>query len=203
MKKIFSALLLVFTLISCVNTASKREEQTVDEKSKYLIIGFVEDFVATHPNFDSNDITREKADEDFISEFRNISDSTNLIQGIPVKLEAMNDLKNGKVVAQFQSWITPQNFQFPGPVNEVNFDVVGSIDNKYVEILNEDTYYVVYGKFIDCIENLLAFYAILGKRSSVYTPLFSVRKDDILDDKYEVSLGMMYFDIDSISKFEF
>ena len=202
MKKIYSALLLVFALISCVNNTSKQKEQMVDEKAKYPIVGFVENFVAAHPNFDSNDITREKADEDFISEFRNLSDSINLIQGIPVKLEALNNINDGKVMAQFQSWIKPYNFQFPGSINDVNFDVVGRIDNKYVDILDEDTYYVIHGRFIDRIKNLPAFYSILGKSSSVYTPMFSVRKDDIWDDKYEVSLGMMYYEIDSISKFE-
>ncbi len=203
MKKIVFILMnLLMLLSSCMQTSTNKVNVEQNRKSEYPIVGFVEDFVATHPNFDSNDLTRQQADEDFLKSFTELSDSINLIKNIPVKLNALNKDSKGNVMAQFQSWIKPSDFEFPSPLYEVNFDIVGKIDPKYVSILNEDSYYTINGKFIGRIENLQAFHALLGRSSSVYTPEFSVRKDDIFDDRYEVSLGMMYFDIDSISNFE-
>lgn len=202
MKKVIYFLLSSLMLLSsCVQTSTNKVDEEQNRKSEYPIVGFVEDFVSSHPNFDSNDITREQADEDFLRLFTELSDSINLIKNIPVKLCALNRDSKGNVMAQFRSWIKPTNFEFPLPIHEVNFDVIGKIDPKYVSILNEDSYYTINGKFIGRIENLQAFHALLGRRSSVYTPMFSVRKDDIWDDRYEVSLGMMCFDIDSISNF--
>ena len=195
---ILSFLTLLFS--SCVNSSyNKQEEQNA--KSKLPIVGFVEEFVASHPNFDNNDITREQADADFLQSFTEVSDSINLLQNIPVKLCAINQNSKGQVIAQFRSWIKPTNFEFPNPVNEVNFDVIGRIDPKYVDSLNEESYYTLYGTFISRIESIDTFMVILGRDTSVYTPSFDVRKDDICDDQYDVSLGMMYFDIDSISPF--
>lgn len=202
MKKVIYFLLSSLMLLSsCVQTSTNKVDEEQNRKSEYPIVGFVEDFVSSHPNFDSNDITREQADEDFLRLFTELSDSINLIKNIPVKLCALNRDSKGNVMAQFRSWIKPTSFEFPLPIHEVNFDVIGEIDPKYVSILNEDSYYTINGKFIGRIENLQAFHALLGRRSSVYTPMFSVRKDDIWDDRYEVSLGMMCFDIDSISNF--
>ena len=200
-KAIYFFLSTMMLLTSCMQTSTNKVDDEQNRKSEYPIVGFVEDFVTTHPNFDSNNITREQADEDFLKSFTELSDSINLIKNIPVKLCALNKDSKGNVMAQFRSWIKPTNFEFPLPLNEVNFDVIGKIDPKYVNILNDDSYYTISGKFIGRIDNLHAFHALLGRSTSVYTPMFSVRKDDIWDDRYEVSLGMMYFDIDSISNF--
>lgn len=189
-------------LSSCMQTSTNKENVEQNRKSEFPIVGFVEDFIAAHPNFDNNDLTRQEADEDFLKSFTALSESINLIQNIPVKLNALNKDSNGNVMAQFQSWIKPYGFEFPSPIKEVYFDIVGKIDPKYVSILNEDSYYTINGKFIGRIENLDAFQTFLGNVPSVYTSKFSVRKDNIFDDKYEVSLGMMYFDIDSISNFD-
>ena len=197
-------ILSVLFLLSCgqPNPNKINENQDQDIKEKYPIVEFVEDFIAAHPNFDSNDITRKKADEEFIKSFTEYSDSINLILGIPVKLEALNEISDGKITAQFRSWITPYNFKFPLPIDEVNFDIVGVINPKYVNTLNEDSYYTIHGKFVSRIESINAFEVILGRQTRVYTEDFSVRKDDIYDDKYDVKLGMMYFDIDSVSVYK-
>lgn len=196
---ILSVITLLFS--SCVNSSYNKQEEEQNAKSQFPIVGFVEEFVATHPNFDNNNITREQADADFLQSFTEVSDSINLLQNIPVKLCALNQNSKGQVIAQFRSWIKPTNFEFPKPVNEVNFDVIGCIDPKYVDSLNDGSYYTLSGTFIGRIESIDAFMALLGLRTSVYTPSFNVRKDDIWDDQYEVSLGMMYFDIDSIAPF--
>lgn len=208
MKRILLFLASSIILLSgCVQTSTKNVEggqnQNEDQnrKSEFPIVGFVEDFVAAHPNFDSNDITREQADENFLKSFTEVSDSVNLIENIPVKLCALNKDSKGNVMAQFRSWAGPTDFEFPLPVNEVNFDIVGKVDPKYVDRLNENSYYTINGKFIGRIESIPAFEALLGRSTMIYTPLFSVRKDDIWDDRYEVSLGMMYYDIESISDF--
>lgn len=194
-------MMLLSSCTHTTHTTTAKANEVQDRKSEYPIVGFVENFVATHPNFDSNDITREQADEDFLKSFTEVSDSINLIKNIPLKLCALNKDSKGNIMAQFQSWIKPTNFEFPLPLYKVNFDVIGKIDPKYVSILNENSYYTINGKFIDRIDNLEEFQTLLGRGSFIYTPLFSVRKDEMLHDRYEVSLGMMHYDIDSISRF--
>lgn len=144
MKKILFCLAGSIMLLSgCVQTSSDKVKEVQNQneeqnrKSEFPIVGFVEDFVAAHPNFDSNDITREQADEDFLKSFTEFSDSVNLIENIPVKLCGLNKDSKGNVMAQFRSWAGPSDFEFPLPVNEVNFDIVGKIDPKYVNSLNE------------------------------------------------------------------
>ncbi|MBD5380279.1 MAG: hypothetical protein HDR74_10470 [Bacteroides sp.] len=200
-KSLYILSLITLLFSSCVNSSYNKQEEEQNSKSKYPIVGFVEEFVASHPNFDNNNITREQADVDFLQSFTEVSDSVNLLQNIPVKLCALNQNSKGEVMAQFRSWIKPTNFEFPKPVNEVNFDVIGRIDPKYVDSLNDDSYYTLSGTFIGRIESMDVFRVLLGLRTSIYTPSFNVRKDDIWDDQYEVSLGMMYFAIDSIAPF--
>lgn len=194
---------LILILSSCIQPTSNKVEEEENRKAQFPIVGFVENFVASHPNFDSNDITRKQADGDFLKSFTDVSDSTNLIKGIPVKLEDLCEDSKGRVMAHFQSWIKPSAFEFPLPIQDVYFDVVGAVNSQYVNTLNEDTYYTIHGKFVSKIDNLPAFRMLLGRSSSVYAPQFQVRKDDIWDDRFEVSLGMMYFDIDSISEFKY
>ena len=58
---ILSVITLLFS--SCVNSSYNKQEEEQNAKSQFPIVGFVEEFVATHPNFDNNNITREQADE--------------------------------------------------------------------------------------------------------------------------------------------
>lgn len=142
-RNIIMRLMAIFSVIglaSCGSTVNHEQEEQ-NRKAEFPIIAFVENFVVTHPNFDNNDITRDEADKEFVISFMNASDSLNLIAGIPVKLEAMQENSKGEIMAQFQAWIKPSGFSYPHPIHEINFDVVGKIEPKYVSILSEDTYY--------------------------------------------------------------
>lgn len=195
MKQFPAILCIVFLLCSCLTKTIQQEQNNTDQ---FPIVGFVENFVARYPNFDNNDIIRKKCDAEFIIAFKNASDSLNLVKNIPLELITVYEKSNGQIMAQFRSWIKPRNFEFPLPLQDVNFDIIGSISPNYVNILKDNSYYLIDGKFIDRIENLALFKTLLGRQTSVYTGDFNVRKDDIWHDRYKVDLGMMYFDIDSI-----
>jgi hypothetical protein len=203
MRKIYLLLGLLLALTSCVNSTTRQrqeQEQETNQKATLPIADFVEKFLFNHKNFNNNEITREQADKDFLAEFKAASDSINLIEGIPVQLEALNDFGNGKVMAQFRAWITPHSYKFPFPINDVNFDVVCQIDERYVTTLNDKAYYVLHGKLKECVD-FDTFEKLLGKRNSIYTPLFQVRKSDFHDGSVVVSLGIMHYDVDSITNF--
>lgn len=188
-------LFLVFLISGCVNSTYTKQELERQVKAKYPIVGFIDEFVETHPNFDNNDVTREQADTDFVKAFAEASDSVNLLRNIPVELCSINKNSNGDVYAQFRSW---RNNNLPQPINRVNFDVICRIDSTYVESLSDDSCYLIYGKLIKRIETIDVFRALLGRPTIVYTYEFNVRKDGVRNDKYEVNLGMLFFEIDSI-----
>ena len=195
----FSLFFLFLFLTACGNSSSLIQKEQQNSKTNLPIISFVECFIASYPNFDNNDIERKNADVAFLMEVMSFSDSMNLIHNIPVKLKAMNETKKGNIIAQFSSWPSPRGFDYPNPVKEVNFDIIGEINPEYVKTLNEDNYYIIYGKLISPI----SFQDVknkLGKSfRSVYTPSTHVRKDWISKDKYEVDLGLMEYRIDSIA----
>lgn len=197
-KHILILLAIVFT--GCANSNSSLNDED-NRKDKFPIVGFVEQFVSSNPNFDSNDIMREKADSIFYAEFVSESEQKNLIEGIPVKLISLQKDSKENIMAQFESWITPPYFDFPLPIKDVNFDIVGSIKESYVASLNEKSYYIIHGKLISRIYSIDKFRLLVGRNTRIYTPFFGVRKSDYYSERYEVSLGMMHYQIDSISQF--
>ena len=107
-----------------------------------------------------------------------------------MKLEDMN--KNGThTMIHLGTWIEPTNWEYRGILNEVNVDVISSVSDSLITILENDKYYRIYGKYIERL-NLSAAQVLFGKRISVYTPNVSIEKDDIWDDKVNVDLGILY-----------
>ena len=190
MKKVYLLLFLIVILQSCVNSGQRTRLVEKDLPME----NFVRTFINQNPNYALNDITKEETSKLFSKVMLDSLKTTNLLYGVPMKLEDMN--KNGThTMIHLGTWIEPTNWEYRGILNEVNVDVISSVSDSLITILENDKYYRIYGKYIERL-NLSAAQVLFGKRISVYTPNVSIEKDDIWDD-----LGILYFEIDSIIPF--
>ena len=195
MKKVYLLLFLIVILQSCVNSGQRTRLVEKDLPME----NFVRTFINQNPNYALNDITKEETSKLFSKVMLDSLKTTNLLYGVPMKLEDMN--KNGThTMIHLGTWIEPTNWEYRGILNEVNVDVISSVSDSLITILENDKYYRIYGKYIERL-NLSAAQVLFGKRISVYTPNVSIEKDDIWDDKVNVDLGILYFEIDSIIPF--
>lgn len=195
MKKFYLLSLLVVILQSCVNNGQRTR---LVEKDLPMEI-FVNTFINQNPNYALNDITKEETCKLFSRVVLDSLKTTNLLYGVPMKLEDMN--KNGThTMIHLGTWIEPRNWEYRGILNEVNVDVISSVSDSLITILENDKYYRIYGKYNERL-NLSAAQVLFGKRISVYTPNISIEEDDIWVTKVNVDLGILYFEIDSIMPF--
>lgn len=195
MKKFYLLSLLVVILQSCVNNGQRTR---LVEKDLPMEI-FVNTFINQNPNYALNDITKEETCKLFSKVVLDSLKTTNLLYGVPMKLEDMN--KNGThTMIHLGTWIEPRNWEYRGILNEVNVDVISSVSDSLITILENDKYYRIYGKYNERL-NLSAAQVLFGKRISVYTPNISIEEDDIWVTKVNVDLGILYFEIDSIMPF--
>lgn len=200
--KIFYTILLFTVLIlsGCSKYVPEKIEQNPTENLH--IVKFINDFLATHENFNNNDITRQKADMDFFQSFSNLSDSINVIEGIPLKLVMINETSNGDFIAQFRSWQEPSAFSYPYPIESVNFDLVGKIDSLYAYSLTDNSYYTISGKFIRRFVDLTSMEYFLGRGTTAWSNKFQIREPINLNDVYEVYLGLLEYEIYSIIPYQ-
>lgn len=192
MKKVYLLLFLIVILQSCVNSGQRTRLVEKDLPME----NFVRTFINQNPNYALNDITKEETSKLFSKVMLDSLKTTNLLYGVPMKLEDMN--KNGThTMIHLGTLIEPTNWEYRGILNEVNVDVISSVSDSLITILENDKYYRIYGKYIERL-NLSAAQVLFGKRISVYTPNVSIEKDDIWDDKVNVDLGILYFDNSSL-----
>lgn len=191
MKKFFIYCFTLVVMCSCNYTPPTRYKIVeVDLPLENLI----NDFLKDKPNFFNNAATIEEGNQDFIrvlSDTLNTSDcKMNLFDGIPLRLETINKTKEFGYVAQFGSWISPNDFKFHY-VNDINFDVFCQIPDSIVTTLKEKEYYILDGWYVSnltydgCIR-------LLGERTSVWSPKVEIKKERPFNDDYffkEVNLG--------------
>ena len=190
----FLSLTLVISMASCI----KPGERTRMVDKKLPIEELVDTFMKQNPSYLNNDITMEEGDKEFQKIV--IDTATNYIEGIPMRLVTIN--KNGKAyMGQFESWIKPNGFEYQVPVYEVYFDVLTVIPDSLVNTLKEEEYYLLEGSVIQRMAGIEVMETLLGKNTIAYTNDFGIRKDDNWDDKYEVSLGLIYFHATTIKPF--
>lgn len=164
---------------------------------------FVSDFLDSHKDYFNNDITKKEGDKIFQETLEKSIDSLHLFEGLPIQLQSITQDNKGKYVAQFRcaGYQTPYNrFEYQDSINDVVFDIWGEVPDSVAKQLKEDVIYMFYGKFISFLKYGAAM-IISNSRPTVYTPEINIRPDDIFDEEIEVSMGMSYWDIDSIVEF--
>lgn len=164
---------------------------------------FVSDFLDSHKDYFNNDITKEEGDLRFQIALEKSIDSLHLFEGLPIQLQRITQDNDGAYIAQFRcaGYQTPYNrFEYQDSINDVVFDIWGKVPDSVAKQLKEDVNYMFYGKFIGFLKYGAAM-IISNSRPTVYTGSINLRPDDIFDEEVEVSLGMSYWDIDSIVEF--
>lgn len=178
-------------------------EKKIRQPRKLPIEKFVSDFVDTHKDYFNNDITKNEGDKIFQETLEKSIDSLHLFEGLPIQLQSITQDKNGKYVAQFRcaGYQTPYNrFEYQDSINDVVFDIWGEVSDSVAKQLKEDVNYMFYGKFVSFLKYGAAM-IISNSRPTVYTGSINLRPDDIFDKEIVVSMGMSYWNLDSIVEF--
>lgn len=195
MKKIYLLFFLIIALLGCVDN---RPRTKLVEKN-LPIENFVDTFVSQNPKYYLNDITKEETSKLFEKTVLDTLDKTNLLDGVPLKLEGMN--KSGKhTMIHLRAWMTPTNWKYRGNVHEVTVDVISSVGDSLITVLENEKFYRIYGSCIGQLSLGLAR-KLFGRQITVYNNKIVFKNDDFYDDKINVDLGILYYDIDSIKPF--
>lgn len=123
----------------------------------------------------------------------------NILKGIPVKLQRINETQ-GRCVAQFQSWIKPDGFKYKNNINNIYFDVIGTIPDSLSTLIKENVYYTFEGNFISRVDGIRMLETMLGKTTRAYTNAICIEKD--YADYISVSIGILYFDLNRVEIFK-
>ena len=194
---VIPTLLIIATLVAC---NAKPGERTRYVEETYPIENYVKSFLDNHKDFNTNDITRESTNSEFEKQILDTLVKDNLLKGLPVKLERIGKNK-GSYVAQFRSWIHPSGFKFKNTLDDVYFDIVGTIPDSLATKISDNKYYSIDGRFVSKLNRVEEIEVLLGKNTMAYTNNIAIRVDDILEEKVEVSLGILFFDITSVELF--
>ena len=162
---------------------------------------FVFDFIHSHPDLDNNDITREKASQEFKNLFVTSVNEMSLLKDVPVKFYAVNKLMNGEYMAQFRAWAKPYLYSYADSIDDVCFDAVAKLSEDKIIPLKEGEFYYLKANFISEVPSPESFVALFGRETDFTTFKWGARKSSY-GKKWDVHLGMMYLDIDSVVKYE-
>jgi hypothetical protein len=195
---------MVFVMCSCNLTPVPQYESV---ETDLPIEGFINDFLVSNPKFFNNDITIEEGNKDFIKNLEDTLKTTdgkmNLFDGIPVRLKTIHKNKRlGGYVAQFDSWIEPDNFDFHY-VSEINFDVFCEIPDSVAFELKENKHYVLDGVYVGHL-TYYNYTQFLGKTTSVWSPIVKIEKDKTYISDYfqrKVNLGCVLLFVDDIKEY--
>ena len=198
MKKLLLIMTAFLLLASCANngrTASQRANDTCH------IEQYFHKFMARYPDGLNNEIKKEEMNKQFVAEITDSLRNSNwLLEDLPLSFESIQKCNNGNCYVHFQSWIKPTDWEFKDfDFNEVCFDLVGEVPSSYIDILKEGDYYVVHGRLKRFIR--LSEFKLYTDEMA-YTPFIGIEKETLSDTRVNWQLGMMLFDIDSISEYK-
>lgn len=191
--------LILFTILATIMLMVACKKHYVEET--YPFETFCEEFLNTHKDFNSNNITREAANKEFIQLVLDTLEKDNILKGLPIRLNSV-DRCGDHITAHFRSWTKPSNFEFKKPIYEINYDIICTIPDSLSTILKDEEYYTIDGQFISRIENIAMMDVLLGRKEFAYTDKISIESDIILKDEIVVNMGILYFDIKTIEPFK-
>ena len=185
-------------LASCVNngrTASQRVNDTCH------IEQYFHKFMARYPDGFNNEIKKEEMNKQFVAEITDSLHNSNwLLEDLPLSFESIQKCDDGNCYVHFQSGIKPTDWQFKDfDFDNVGFDLVGKVPSSYIDVLKEGNFYFVHGKFKRFIQ--LSEFEVYTEKMA-YTSVVGIEKEFLSDTGVDWKLGMMLFDIDSISEYK-
>ena len=96
MKKVYLLLFLIVILQSCVNSGQRSRLVEKDLPME----NFVRTFINQNPNYALNDITKEETSKLFSKVMLDSLKTTNLLYGVPMKLEGSSDISRDAAIMQ-------------------------------------------------------------------------------------------------------
>ena len=163
------------------------------------IENFVDTFVKHNPHYYLNDITKEETSKLFEKTVIDTLNKTNLLDGVPLKLQGMSKA-DGYAYVHLRAWATPSYWEYRGKLHDLTVDVIASVSDSLITVLENEKFYRIYGSYIGQLSLGLAR-ELFGKKIMVYNYEIVFKIDDIYDDKINVDLGILYYSIDSIKPF--
>jgi hypothetical protein len=181
--------LALFTACQLTPSSSQSDKEQTELKSEK----FVKTFLQEHRNWDINDITKRNTNDTFKLVVKDqLID--NFLDDFPLELGEINEYKKGKFAAVFASHYIKNNVEYKSILNNIKFDIIGLIPDSLVQTLQKDKKYLVKGKFIRFLSDDFKNYI----NGMVYTNEVKI-DNDIISKNLEVSLGIMLFEVQSVT----
>lgn len=189
--KLILGLLSLALFTSCQTTPSSTK--TDKERTELKSEKFIKTFLQEHPNWDKNDITKLNTNDTFQLAAKDQLRG-NFLDDFPLELGEINEYNKGKFAAVFASHYTKINVEYNSILDNTKFDIIGLIPDSLVQTLQKNKKYLVKGKFIKFLSNDFKNYI----NGMVYTNQVKIDKD-IISKNLEVSLGIMLFEVQSVT----
>jgi hypothetical protein len=196
MKNIVSFIVILSVLGSC----SLKRERTQMVERKLPVELFIDSFIKQYPDYRLNDITIQRTNEIFRKIVLDTLKVYDLLLGVPMRLADMNRVNN-KTMVHFDTWIKPREWDYMGVLHSLNTDIIASVNDSLISVLKNDEYYNIHGKLIKRLNDPAIARFLFGRMIPLYTNSISIGKHDIFDDMIEVNLGILHYQIDSLSEF--
>ena len=187
MKKILILLLCGVTICSCVVP-----NQSVQSEPDPPIVSLVDSFVATHPDFMNNAITREQANADWEKAVLDSFKNSRFLDGVCLTMIRINKTKKHGYIAQFRSAYNDCNHY--RNIHDLYFDVLTYVPDSIALTLVERADYTIYGDIIGPI-NFSAMETLYEAPLDRYTDDYSITNYEYSDGKYDIKMANIMMDI--------
>lgn len=200
MKRIICFLILVSALfVSC--QYSNNTQQRILTDNTLRIEQFVDTFLVQHPDWNNNSVKREQANKEFKKLFLSTMEKENLLEGVPMNLRSVHKVKRKNMVhldIQNLNFKYKQLVEYELGIYSLHGDIIGAVPDSLVDILVEGRSYEVSGRFIGELGSIEIMRNLIG-----YNEMAWSNQIYIIDESLgqEVSVGILYMDIDSIKPF--
>ena len=185
MKKILFFVLCMIVFYSCIPT------QTNQQVQQPPIVCLVDSFVASHPDFMNNAITREKANADWKKAVLDSLNHPNFLDGVNLTMIGINKTRKHGYIAHFRSIYNSDRYK---NINDLNFDVLTYVSDSIALTLVEKANYIIYGDIVGPI-NFPTMQKLYEAPLNCYTDDYSIVKCEYRTGKYDIQMANILMDI--------
>lgn len=185
MKKVLLLIVCGFALYACVPT------QTSQPAPQPPIVCMVDSFVASHPDFMNNEITRKKANEDWKRVVLDSLKNPHFLDGVNLTMIGINKTRKHGYIAHFRSIYNSDRYK---NINDLNFDVLTYVSDSIALTLVEKANYIIYGDIVGPI-NFPTMQKLYEAPLNRYTDDYSIVKCEYRTGKYDIQMANILMDI--------
>ena len=187
MKKLLIILWCGLALYSCIVPTT-----TTQTAPKQPIACLVDTFVATHPNFMNNEITREQANVEWKQAVLDSLKNPHFLDSIRLTMIGINKTKKNGYVAHFRSNNNDYSYGYKN-INSLHFDVLTCVSDSIALTLVENADYIVFGQIISPID-FPTMQVLYGAPLNRYTDDYSIT-ESYREGIYDIQMANLMMDI--------